>query len=333
MHIQCSHMDYLFLVPQVLALLLIAAICSGLNITLMALDIDDLRRKVQLGNQDARRILGLRENVHLTLSAILLTNVAAASATPLVLNNSFSGIVAGAISTMSLVVFGEILPQALFARHALRFFSFFSPLIKAMVFVTYPVSKPLQLALDKLVGTHGIRLHSRHELGVIVDEHLGNTSSELDEDEIEIIRGALQLSEKRVRDIMTPIRKVFWLTPETLIDAKKIDDIQIAGRSRIPVFNKQHTVCHGVVLMKEMVDINFDDNPIPVSELRLHSSKVIGAMTALDTLFRKFIGAQSHLLPVEKDGKISGIVTIEDLIEEIIGHEIRDESDRTTKRA
>jgi CBS domain containing-hemolysin-like protein len=51
-------------------------------------------------------------------------------------------------------------------------------------------------------------------------------------------------------------------------------------------------------------------------------------MTALDTMFRKFISARSHLIPVEKDDHIIGIVTIEDLIEEIIGHEIEDESDR-----
>ena len=50
-------------------------------------------------------------------------------------------------------------------------------------------------------------------------------------------------------------------------------------------------------------------------------------MTALDTMFRKFIVARSHLTPVERDDKIVGIVTIEDLIEEILGHEIEDEAD------
>lgn len=325
-------MDLVVLFPQVLLLLLISGTCSGLNITLMALDVNALRHKAHSGSTQAQRILSLRENVHLTLSAILLTNVAAAAATPLVLNNSFSGLVAGAISTIALVIFGEILPQALFARHALSFFSFFAPLIKLMIFITYPLSKPLQIVLDKLVGKHGIQLHSRHELGVIVNEHLGNTASELDEDEIEIIRGALQLSEKRIRDIMTPISHVFWLAPDTVINDKKINEIKHAGRSRVPVLNRNHTKCYGVVLMRDMVDINFDKTPIRVDELPLYQSKNVGAMTALDTLFRKFIGAQSHLLPVEKDGKIIGIVTIEDLIEEIIGHEIRDELDRSYKR-
>ena len=321
------------LIAEVVLLLALSAICSGLNITLMSLSISDLRRKIKIGDSRAVRVLPLRENVHLTLASILLANVAAASATPLVLSSAYNGLVAGIISTLSLVIFSEILPQALFARNALAFFSFFTPLIKLMIILTYPLSKPIQILLDRFVGKHGIHLHTRHELGVIVNEHLDDTRSELDEDEVEIMRGALQLSEKRVRDIMTPIKKVYWLTAETVIDHHKITEIKKAGRSRIPIINKQLTVCHGVVLMKDMVDINFDEAPIRVDELPMYPSKLVGAMTALDTLFRKFISAQGHLLPVERDGKIVGIVTIEDLVEEIIGHEIRDESDRTNKRA
>jgi CBS domain containing-hemolysin-like protein len=60
----------------------------------------------------------------------------------------------------------------------------------------------------------------------------------------------------------------------------------------------------------------------------LHSTRLVGSMTALDTMFRTFITARSHLIPIEKDDRIIGIVTIEDLIEEILGHEIEDETDR-----
>ncbi len=51
------------------------------------------------------------------------------------------------------------------------------------------------------------------------------------------------------------------------------------------------------------------------------------AMTALDTMFRKFISAKTHLMVIERDDKIAGVVTVEDLVEEIIGHELEDESD------
>ncbi len=112
-----------------------------------------------------------------------------------------------------------------------------------------------------------------------------------------------------------------------LIDAAKIDEIKERNWSRVPVLNKELTECYGILLMKDMVDIDFDDNPVPVKDLPLHPTRIIGSMTALDTMFRKFIVARSHLIPVERDDKIIGIITIEDLIEEILGHEIEDESD------
>lgn len=326
-------MEALSVIIPALLLVIISAVCSGLNVGLLALDIGTLRRKAQLGDPRAVKVLPLRQNVHLTLASILLTNVAVATSLPLVLNTSLSGISAGIISTFALVIFGEILPQAYFARHALKLYSALYKPIRIMIFVTYPLSKPLQLLLDRLIGKHGIQLHTRHELGVLVSEHLGANESELDEDEIEIMKGALQLSEKRVRDIMVPINHVYWLAPDTVINAKKINEIKAAGRSRIPVLNRKHTRCYGVVLMKDMVDVDFDEEPMRVDALPLYASKNVGAMTALDTLFRKFIGAQSHLLAVEKDDRIVGIVTIEDLIEEIIGHEIRDEADRRSARS
>jgi CBS domain containing-hemolysin-like protein len=85
--------------------------------------------------------------------------------------------------------------------------------------------------------------------------------------------------------------------------------------------------------MKDLVDINFDDEAMRVDELTLYLSQVVGSMTALDTLFRKFINGGTHLLPVERDDKIVGIVTIEDLLEEILQHEIEDETDRAKNRS
>ena len=309
-----------------------SALCSGLNIALMALEPADLRRKAKTGNKDAKRVLPLRTNSHLSLAAILFTNVAAVSASSLVLEHHLNGLLAGAISTLLIVVFGEILPQAFFARRALRMVAKLTPILRTMIILTYPVSKPLQLLLDKLFGHEKVHLQSRHELGMLISEHIDQPESELDEDEVEIIRGALQLSEKRARDITTPMRNVYWLTSDVLIDAAKIDEIKARGWSRIPVFNKQLTTCYGLLLMKDLVDIDFDHNPIAVSDLPLYPTQVVGSMTALDTLFRKFLAGGSHLIPVEKDDKFVGIITIEDLLEEIVGHEIEDETDRS-KRA
>ncbi len=326
-------MDIAILALEVVALVTFSALCSGLNVALLSLDLAELQRKAKLNNNDARKVLPLRKNTHLSLAALLLVNVAVVSATSLVLESKLYGLVAGAVSTLLIVTFGEILPQALFSRKALYYCSRFSPLLKIMIVVTYPVSKPLQLLLDTLFGeTQSRALQSRRELGMMITEHLGNDTSELDADEVEIIRGALQLSEKRVRDIMTPIRSVYQMQPADVIDAAKIDEIKEHGWSRIPIINKQRTVCFGLLLMKDLVDIDFGERAVPIDELALYPVQVVGSMTALDTLFRKFITGGAHLIPVEKDDKIVGIATIEDLLEEIVGHEIEDETDRSKRR-
>lgn len=316
----------------VIILIIMSAICSGLNIALISLDPSELKRKAKLGNKQAQKLYPYRKNAHLSLASILLANVAFASGAAIILGDNLNGFVAAALSTLLLVIFSELLPQALFTRNALAFCARFTPLLRIMILISYPIAKPLQLVLDKAFGEGGStkRLHSRHELGLLITDHLDEPASELDEDEVEIIRGALQLSEKQVVDIMTPIREVFWIGDNQSIDGAMIDMIKNAGYSRIPIFNKKHTLCLGVLLMKDLVDIDFNERPFAIKELQLHRTKPIGSRTALDTMFRHFIAAQTHLMPVTMNDKIIGIVTIEDLIEEIIGHEIIDESDRST---
>lgn len=320
-------MEVLNILIESIALIGMSAICSGLNLSLMSIDLGDLKRKAKAGNANAKKVLPLRKNSHLSLASILLANVAVVSTFSLTLEHHFGGVIAGTASTLLIVIFGEIFPQALFMKNALGVTAKLSPILKLLIIITYPIAKPLQLLLDKLFGQHQGHLHTRHELGLIINEHDGDSETELDDDEVEIIKGALLLSEKRVKLIMTPIKKVYWLTPNTVIDANKIDEIKEENYSRIPIFNTSLTECEGVLLMKDLVDVEFDDRSWLVSELMTLKTKTVGSMTALDTMFKKFIAAKSHLMAVEKDDRIVGVVTIEDLIEEIIGQEIEDESD------
>lgn len=321
-------MSHVVVVVEVFFLVLFSAVCSGLNIAVMSLDPAELKRKARLGNRRARRILPLRQRTHLTLASILFVNVAAVTATSLVLEQWLNGWLAGLLATLLIVIFGEIMPQALFSKNPLTWSSRFAPLLKLMIAVTYIVSRPLQLLLDNLFPREHTQLQSRRELGLMIAEHLGTDESELDDDEVEIIRGALQLSEKRVRDIMTDIKDTYWLTPTSELTDAEIDEIKERGFSRIPIFNKALTRSYGVMLMKDLVDVDFDNHSYKVEDMPLHPVQLVGSMTALDTMFRKFITTGTHLIPIEKDDAIVGVVTIEDLIEEIVGREIEDETDR-----
>lgn len=325
-------MDLMIIILEVMLFVGMSAIFSGLNIALMSLSLRDLKHKAQLGDPKAQRVLPLRTNSHLSLAAILFANVAVVSADALVLEHHFSGLIAGLVSTVLIVVFGEVLPQAVFVKSALSFVSFFTPLVWFVTVLTYPVSKPLQLLLDAIVGHESHPLHSRAELGLLISDHIHAEESELDEDEVGVIQSALQLSEKSVKSIMRPIDEVYWLRHDAILDAVTVDTITRNGYSRVPVFTADLTQCYGVLLMKDMVDVNFDDNPVPVTHFPLHTTRVVGSRTALDTLLRKLAVIRSHLIPIEQNGKIIGIVTAEDLLEEVIGQEIADETDRKLER-
>jgi len=323
----------LFNTLVVIVLIALSAVCSGLNIALMSLKPADLRRKAKLVDVRAKAVLPLREKAHLSLSSILISNVAVISATSLVLGDYLNGFIAGIVSTLLIVIFGEVIPQALFVSRALDFTAHLAPLLHIMIILTYPISKPLQLLLDKLLGPERAPLQSRRELGLLIGEHAESEDSELDDDELDIMRGALSLSEKHVSEIMTPLSKVYWLQPDAIIDAAKIDEIKLQGRSRIPAINKSRSEVVGILLMKDLVDVDFNERAYHVNEFRLHKTQTVGSKTALDTLFRKFIHSKTHLLPVERNHKIIGIVTIEDVIEEILQQEIEDETDHARKRA
>lgn len=326
-------MHTLAVIIEVCLLIIASAICSGLNVAVMSLDIGDLKRKAKLGNPAAKKVLPLRKNYHYTLAAILLTNVAAVAATSLVLRQVVTGWVAGLSATLLIVIFGEVFPQAIFSKDPLNWTSRFASLLKATRLITSPLSKPLQWLLDRLLPPQPTQLQSRHELGLLITEHEGAETSELDDDEIEIMRGALSLSEKQVKDIMTDIKDTYWLEPSTILSDSKVDEIKSHGYSRIPIFDNRLTKCYGLLLMKDLVDVDFDEQRYHIYDLPLHPTKLVGSKTALDTMFRKFINAGTHLIPVERDDQIIGIVTIEDLLEEIIGHEIEDETDRNRQQA
>jgi metal transporter CNNM len=99
------------LIVEVIILIGMSAICSGLNLSLMSLEVSDLKRRAKYGNKRAKLVLPLRENSHLSLASILLVNVAVVSATSLVLEHRFNGLIAGGVSTILIVIFGEIFPQ------------------------------------------------------------------------------------------------------------------------------------------------------------------------------------------------------------------------------
>ena len=116
------------------------------------------------------------------------------------------------------------------------------------------------------------------------------------------------------------------------ISAQRHEIIDNNIRSLQVVANQNWLTLPIMYLNGGKISIDFDDNPVPLWCFPLHKTRLVGARTALDTMFHKFRRIGSHLVPVEQNDRIIGIVTVEDLLEETIGHEIADEIDHDLHR-
>jgi metal transporter CNNM len=133
----------------IIFLVLLSGCFSGLTLGFFSLNLTGLERKIKLGNKDAKKVYPVRKNGNLLLCTLLLGNVAVNSAMAIFLGNIATGLVAGLVSTGLIVIFGEIIPQAVFSRHALKLGASSVWLVKIFIFLLYPFAGPMAWLLNR----------------------------------------------------------------------------------------------------------------------------------------------------------------------------------------
>ena len=315
--------DYLI----VIILLLFSALFSGLTLGLMSLNAPELKRKMHLGDKEARKVYKVRKRGNILLTTLLVGNVAINSALAIFLGSIASGVVAGLVATGLIVVFGEITPQAIFSRFALSLGAKLSWLVETFIFILYPISWPIAWVLDKTLGKELATIYSKRELMKIVEEHESAKESDIDADEERIVKGALTFSEKSVRDVMTPRTVVMSLEFSQKIDRELLRTLMESSHSRIPVYKDEKDNTVGMLYLKKLIG---DDN-IGKTVGQLADKKVffVDETKKLDDVFNAFLRSRHHLFIVKNEfGGVVGVIALEDVIEEIIKSEIMDEADK-----
>lgn len=303
-------------------LLALSGSFSGLNIGLMMARPDDLRRKARQGDVIAARVYRYRKDGYYLIFCILLGNVGVNTAMSILLGNMTNGVIGGLIATLLITMFGEILPQAIFTQRGYQITRYFFWLLDVIYVLFWPLAKPMSKLLNRWVGKETPQLYSHQELEQIIHEHAERSDSPVDYDESRIAAGALQFSKKTAGDLVTPIDEVFAVDLDDELDATLLAHIKHAGHSRIPVRNDGHLV--GILYVKDVVGREL---PLPISQLYRDKIHDIDARSRLDTVLSRFIQTHNHLFVV-MDGEVElGIITLEDVIEEILGQEIEDEYD------
>ncbi len=315
-------MDYI----TVTLLIGFSGLFSGLTLGLLGLNKTELERKIKLGDKNAQLVYSVRKRGNLLLCTLLLGNVAVNSALSIFLGSIASGIIAGLTATGLIVIFGEIIPQAVCNRYALQIGAKTVWLVKVFIFILYPICWPLSWVLNKILGRELPTIWSRAELKEIIRLHEDSPESKVDRDEEQILLGALSYSDKVVADILTPRTVVSALEIDTVLNTKVIKAIRRDGFTRIPVYKDQIDNILGILYVKDLMGTNVGAKVKDV--YRKNDLLIISRNKKLDDLLNEFKEKRTHLAFVqdEHDG-LEGIVTLEDVVEEIIGSEIVDETD------
>jgi len=233
-----------------------------------------------------------------------------------------------------LVIFGEIAPQSVCVRYGLSIGAFMAPCVLALMWILAPIAWPTAKLLDYLLGEDHGTMYNKPGLKTLVQLHksLGTTPGDrLLEDEVTIINSVLDLKDKPVGDIMTPMGDVFTMSANTVLDERMMEMILSQGYSRIPVYAPEnHRNFVGMLLVKMLITYDPEDCK-RVRDFALATLPETGPYTSCLDIINFFQEGKSHMVMVSdfpgQDKGALGVVTLEDVIEELIGEEIIDESD------
>jgi len=324
-------------------LLCLSGLFSGLNLGLMSLDQTELKIVMSTGTETeknyANAILPVRGMGNFLLCSILLGNVLVNNTLTIFLDSltGGGGTVAVIGATLGIVIFGEIIPQALCSRHGLAVGAKTIFLTKFFMFITSPLSFPISKLLDCVLGSEIGTVYNRERLMELL--RVTDQYNDLEKDEVNIMTGALVLKQKSVKDVMTHLDDCYMLPIETLLNFETVSEIKDQGYSRIPVYDGERTNIIHILFAKDLLFIDPDDEK-PIEEVcKFYKNDVnfVYQDTILTDMFDEFkSGEKGHMAVVQEvnnegdcDPYIEavGLVTIEDIIEEIIQQEIIDETD------
>ena len=208
-----------------------------------------------------------------------------------------------------------------------------APFVLTLMYIMAPVAWPTAKLLDYLLGEDHGTVYKKAGLKTLVSLHksMGEVGQQLNKDEVTIISAVLDLKDKSIGTIMTPMDDVFTLSLDDKLDEDTMDDILSRGYSRIPVHhpdNDNNFV--GMLLVKMLITYDPEDAK-PVRDFALATLPETRPDTSCLDIINFFQEGKSHMImvsefPGEDRGAI-GVVTLEDVIEELIGEEIVDESD------
>ena len=316
----------------VLIMLLGSAICSGTETALLSVPILKARQLAQSRKPRAMALWAIRQKINRPIATIVILNnlfnivgsIVIGSIAAEEFGDTLLGIFSG-ILTFLVIVFAEILPKTLAEQYAQPIALMVAIPMKGLTWIMTPFVWSLEHITAPFVrGT----LHpTTNETEIKLLASIGYQEGIIEEDEAEMIRRVFRLNDITAADIMTPRVQLTYLSGDETI-ASLSSEILHSQHSRILVIEGDIDHVQGIVLKYELLSALIEgDSTQPVSQL-MRPVRFISETERADQLLQQFQSIREHLaVVVDEYGGVSGVVTLEDVLEELTG-EIVDETDR-----
>jgi CBS domain containing-hemolysin-like protein len=322
-------LTYLFLA------LFVSFVCSIMEAVLLSTPNTFLIVKEEGGNTWAKDFLRLKYKIDKPLSAILSLNTVAhtvgaagvGAQAVVIFGDQYFGIVS-AILTILILVFTEIFPKTIGARYWRGLAKHTALIINIMIVITYPLVMISVLITKVFSRNRQEQTTSREEIAALAS--IGADEGVFTKKEFKIIQNLLKLKNVKVTEIMTP-RVVVAVADEKLSLAGFLKNKDYLKYSRIPIYSEHEENISGYVFRQTVFEkLAEDQHELKLSDIK-RDIVIVPSSIVLFTLWEKLLEQKEHIaLIVDEYGGVAGIVTMEDIIETLLGLEIIDEKDTVT---
>ncbi|MEH7826884.1 HlyC/CorC family transporter [Gemmobacter denitrificans] len=336
----------------ILGLLLLSAFFSGSETALTAASRGKLKAQADKGSRGAATAMAVTEDSERMIGALLLgnniVNILSASLATALLTKLFgsNGVaIATFVMTALVLVFGEVLPKTLSITYPEAVATRVAPVIRALMMVFSPVVAVVRLLVRGLLRLLGVKPNADGHMLAMREEivgaiALGHSEGAVEKEDRDRLLGALHLGDRTVEEVMKHRRHIEMIDADQPASAI-LSQVLASPHTRLPLWRNEPENIVGVIhakdLLREVERVLSGSETQPGDLSQLDVLKVamkpyfVPETTTLDEQMREFLKRRTHFaLVVDEYGAIQGLITLEDIIEEIVG-DITDEFDVVQK--
>jgi len=312
----------------------ISALCSVCEAVLYSISASQVEMLKKNGHKAAEHLQTLRADIEEPITAILTLNTVAntigasvAGAAAAKLFGDQNLLLFSATFTLAILFFSEILPKTIGVTYAYKLAPLITNPLRFMVFTLKPIVW-LCRSITRLLPQKKEDSISAEEIQTIAA--LSLESGNIEEGEEKVINNIIELKNKIVRQVMTPRTVTFSLDKHITVKRAMTMVTELSSHSRIPIYDREPNDVIGIVMRKDILQAAAEGkNQMKLSTFG-HPVHFVPETAPLNRILLDFFDRRQHLfIVVDEYGTMTGIISMEDVIEEIIGQEIIDESDKT----